>query len=100
MNLKKGYSMQPISTTFTDRQFSYTQIEREGNIAIYAQQYKDNPKVTRYEVVRLRVVPPTTWPNGDVSPEREVYPSSSQWGTMGWTCFSLPEAQALARMLH
>ena len=34
------------------------------------------------------------------SPEREAYPGSNSWGALGWTCFTLQAAQALARALR
>ncbi len=85
--------MQPIATEFQDATFTYTQVERQGDIAIFAQQHKHGGAPC-YEVVRIRVSPEHTWPNGKVSPERETYPNSKSWGTDGWTCFTLAEAQA------
>ena len=86
--------MQTVQMTFDLGNYRHTQIYRDGMWAIYEQQHKA-ADVRRYEVVRLRVVPPTTWPNGTTSPEREIYPSSSEWGRMGWTCFSRAEAETL-----
>ena len=92
--------MQPIATAFEEGRFRYTQLQRESDIAIYQQQHKENPKVVRFEVIRIRVQPEHTWPNGDVSPEREVYPGASAWGRLGFTCFTLEEAHALAAGLQ
>ena len=90
--------MQPVDVTFDLGNYRYTQIERMGDIAVYRQEHKQ-ALVTRYEVVRIRVMPEHTWPNGDVTPEHEFYPSASAWGREGWTCFTLEEAQAQARSL-
>ena len=90
--------MQPIASTFTDRTFVYTQVERQGDVAIYEQRHKESD-VTRYEVVRIRVAPAHTWPNGTASPEREVYPGSGHWGSAGWTLYRLSDAQALVQSL-
>ena len=92
--------MQPIATVFEEGRFRYTQLQREGDIAIYEQQHKEDPAVIRFEVVRIRVSPPTTWPNGNVTPEREVYPGASAWGRLGFTCFTLEEARTLAAGLQ
>jgi len=92
--------MQPIATVFEEGRFRYTQLERHGDIAIYQQQHKEDPTVIRFEVVRIRVSPPTTWPNGNVTPEREVYPGASAWGRLGFTCFTLEEARTLAAGLQ
>jgi hypothetical protein len=92
--------MQPLDTAFEEGRFRYTQLERQGDIAIYEQQHKENPTVIRYEVVRIRVVPETLWPNGRTTPEREAYPGASSWGRLGFTAFSLDEARTLAAGLQ
>ena len=85
--------MQIIETEFEDRTFRYTQLARQGMIALYTQTHKPSG-VTRYEVVILRVAAAHTWPNGSVSPERETYPGATAWGRYGWTFFVLGDAQA------
>jgi hypothetical protein len=92
--------MQPIDTAFDEGRFHYTQLERHGDIAIYEQQHKENPKVVRFEVIRIRVQPEHTWPSGQVTPEREAYPGASVWGRLGFTCFTLEEARTLAAGLQ
>ena len=88
--------MQPLVTQFAKGNYRYRQVWRQGDIAIFEQQHKENPQVIRYEVVKIRVVPPTTTPGGTTLPEREAYPSSSSWGLYGFTTYTLAEAQALA----
>jgi hypothetical protein len=92
--------MQPIDTTFEEGRFRYTQLERHGDIAIYRQEHKESAKAVRFEVIRIRVQPEHTWPSGQVSPEREAYPGASVWGRLGFTCFKLEEARALAAGLQ
>ena len=87
--------MQPIATDFTEGNYRFTQVERRGDFAIYQQQHRQAPGVIRYEVVKIRVQPEHTWPDGRTSPEREVYPSSSSWGTLGYTVYRIEEAQSL-----
>jgi hypothetical protein len=87
--------MQALPVMFHDKTFAYTQVEREGDIAIYRQTHKAGA-VDRYEVVRIRVEKEHVWPNGDISPERETYPGSNAWGRYGWTFFTLDAAQAHA----
>jgi hypothetical protein len=99
-NRKTGYCMQPIDTAFDEGRFRYTQLERHGDIAIYEQQHKENPQVVRYEVIRIRVQPEHTWSSGQTTPEREAYPGASVWGRLGFTCFALEEARALAAGLQ
>ena len=74
--------MQPLSTAFEDRLFRYTHVEREGDIAIFCQTHKESG-CARFEVVKIRVQPAHTWPNGTTSPEREAYPGSGSWGRWG-----------------
>jgi hypothetical protein len=92
--------MQPIDTAFDEGRFHYTQLERNADIAIYEQQHKENPKVVRFEVIQIRVQPAHTWPSGQTTPEREAYAGSSSWGRLGFTCFTLEEARALAARLQ
>jgi hypothetical protein len=87
--------MLPLPTEFEDRLFRYAQVEREGDIAIFTQEHKASGQV-RYEVVLIRVQKEHTWPTGVTTPEKEAYPGSTSWGRFGHTCFTLPEAQALA----
>jgi hypothetical protein len=87
--------MLPLPSEFEDRLFRYAQVEREGDMAIFTQEHKASGHV-RYEVVLIRVQKEHTWPNGTTTPEKEAYPGSTSWGRLGHTCFTLPEAQALA----
>ena len=47
--------MQPIALQFDEGNYRYTQIAREGEVAIYEQRHKE-ADVVRYEVVKIRVV--------------------------------------------
>lgn len=85
--------MQPLASTHEDRLFRYTQLARTGNVALFTQMHKPSGHV-RYEVVVITVAKEHTWPDGTTSPEREVYPSSSQWGRLAWTHLSEQQARA------
>ena len=87
--------MLPLPTEFEDSRFRYTQVEREGDIAIFRQTHKGSGDL-RYEVVVIRVQKEHTWPTGVTTPEKEAYPGSTSWGRFGHTCFTVAEAQALA----
>ena len=91
--------MLPLVSHFEDSIFSYTQLERVGDIAIFQQTHKAG-QVHRYEVVKIHIQAPHTWPNGVTTPEKEAYPPASKWGSEGWTCHTLGEAQALAQQLQ
>jgi hypothetical protein len=84
--------MQTIDTQFTERGFQYTQLAREGMVAIYTQTHTASGTI-RYETVRLHIQAEHTWPNGTTTPEKEAYPSSTSWGRRGWTFFTVAEAQ-------
>jgi hypothetical protein len=87
-------AIQELPTQIKSKGFTYTQVERHGDLAIYAQTKAHWPS-PRYEVIVIQVAQERTWPDGRVTPEREVYPGSTQWGKFGWTAYTLPEAQAL-----
>ena len=87
--------MLPLPPEFEDRLFRYTQVEREGDMAIFTQEHKASG-IVRYEVVLIRVQKAHTWPTGVTTPEKEAYPGSTSWGRLGHTCFTLAQAQALA----
>ena len=53
----------------------------------------------RYEVVRIRIQREHTWPNGTTTPEKEAYPGSNSWGTLGWTFIERPLAEDKLRAL-
>ncbi len=87
--------MTPVETVFEDRNFRYTQLERQGDIALYSQSQEHKASGTvRYEVVRIRVQQAHTWPNGHTTPEHEAYPGSTRWGTDGFTFFARVDATA------
>jgi len=86
--------MQPIPMEFQEGPFHYQQVRREGMLAIYRQTHRHGP-MTRFEVVRLHIQRAHTWQDGTTTPEKEAYPPASAWGRSGWTCFTLPEAEAL-----
>jgi hypothetical protein len=61
-------------------------------VAIYRQ---TKPEISRdsFEVIRIRISPPCTWPNGETSPERETYPGNETWGVNGFTLTTIDAAR-------
>ena len=57
--MKKGDAMVPLPITFEDRVFTYTQVERWGEIAIFRQAHQSS-QVARYEVGKIRIRPAHT----------------------------------------
>jgi len=88
--------MQELALRFTAGQFTYTQVQRVGQWAVYEQQSQHGGH-SHFEVIRIGVAPAKTFPNGQTYPEREVYPNSEQWGRNGWTFYTRIEALAFFR---
>jgi len=80
-----------IPTSFTKKGFTYKQILREGNKAIF-EQTREGTTLHNYEVVRIGKHNGYTMGGVYIEPA-ETYPGSSLWGIMGWTCTSLEDAQ-------
>ena len=85
--------MIPVAMQFEDQTFTYTSIERCGDLAIYCQEHKES-QVQRFEVVRIRIRKAHTWPNGKTTPAHEAYPGAKRWGIDGFTHYTLEDAQA------
>jgi hypothetical protein len=79
-----------IPTNFTKKGFTYEQVKREGNRAIFKQTRKGT-ELCNFEVVRLGKHNGYTMGGVYIEPS-ETYPGSSLWGIMGWTCTSLEDA--------
>ena len=52
-----------------------------------------------YEVIIVRLKPEKIFPSGECSPARYAYPSSSEWGTYGWSISKRDLAIAWAEMV-
>lgn len=85
--------MKKLEKTFAKKRFIYTQYKRVGNKAIYTQKRDDKEcKQVRYEVIIIKSHDGYEIA-GNKIPAGEVYPSSTQWGTLGWTFLDLPDAE-------
>lgn len=80
-----------IPTNFTKKGFTYNQIKREGDKAIF-KQTREGSEMCNYEVVRIGKHNGYTMGGVFIEPS-ETYPGSSLWGIMGWTCTNLEDAQ-------
>lgn len=83
--------MPTLSQEFTFDRHLYQSISREGDIAIYKQLGMYGS--IHYEVVKIQHRPERRLPDGRVQPAGEYYPKSEQWGTAGWTFYTLEDAQ-------
>lgn len=57
---------------------------RDENIVVYKQFDKKTDVLVGYEVFEVQVRPEEVF-NGTVIPEREVFPSTTNWGLTAWT---------------
>jgi hypothetical protein len=94
---QKGHSYKPLPTEFRRDGFTYRQIARDGEAAIYEQSWDGcaDPSVC-YEVIRIRKREGFEIGGRLVEPAA-VYPKSEAWGTDGWTLPSRDAAFAKLR---
>lgn len=86
--------MKILDKKFTNKNFSYKQIIRENNVAIYEQSLIDPTEsiTKRYEVIVIRSHDGYEINGNKVAPA-EMYPSANHWGILGWTCLDMESAQ-------
>lgn len=83
-----GYSADPLT---------YTQVQRTDKVALYSR--GRDGKVMDYEVFFIKIEPKgkvSKFPGGvvKVTPDdKELYPSSGQWGRIAWSCANLTVAK-------
>lgn len=87
------HQYKPLPETLKRQGFLYQRVERQQGWAIYRQLRKDDLKTMAFELVRI------SRHNGFsiaglTFPPAETYPSSSLWGSHGWTYGTLELAQA------
>ena len=86
--------MTTLSPLFTKSGFTFEQVERRGNLAVF-RKAKKSGKSASFETVKITSHDGYTIA-GVAIPPGECYPSSEKWGTHGFT-FRDPSA-ALAKM--
>jgi hypothetical protein len=96
---KKRHSYKPLLKGFQRGGFTYKQIARERDVAIYQQTWNGcrNPSVS-YEVIRIRRREGFEIAGRVVEPA-EVYPNSEAWGVHGFTVTNKDAAFAKLREL-
>ena len=82
---KEGRFYKPLPKEFRHDGYSYRQIAREGNAAVYEQTWSgsSDPSIA-YEVIHIRRREGFEIAGRFVAPA-EVYPNSEAWGTDGFT---------------
>ncbi len=76
--------MKPLANEFRRGGFRFRQICREGRFAIY-EQTKPRHSLPHFEVVVIRQQAARVAPDGKILAAGERYPSSCEWGDLGWT---------------
>jgi hypothetical protein len=90
--------MHQLPTHFRHDGFTYTQLARIDDIALYEQ--RTSPEICAYEVIRVQHRQAKKLPSGAIAEAGEYYPSTSTWGFAGWTHRRLEKAQAhMARLV-
>lgn len=87
--------MNTVPIKYTVYGFEMSQVQRRGDLAIYAQA-RPGCQPIAWEVVRIRRASAQVI-LGHEYPEREVLPGAADWGSDGWTCLSLEAAEARLR---
>lgn len=83
--------MKILPKKFTKKGFTYNQVVRTGDKAIYEQSKSDHEGTT-FEVVKINRHNGYEL-GGQHIPPGETYPSTSQWGIAGWTYQTLADAE-------
>jgi hypothetical protein len=86
-----------IPAQFNKKGFTYTQLKREGNRAIF-QQTRAGSSLNNYEVVKIGRHNGYIMGGVTIEPA-ETYPGSSLWGITAWTCTSIDQALQRYEML-
>lgn len=84
--------MKVLATTYTKNSYSFTQVSREGNIAIYEQREPLNDRLLGYEVFIVQQNPERQIAGVKI-PTSESTPGNEQWGTKGFTTHTLQQAK-------
>lgn len=82
---QKQQFYRPLPKEFKQSGFTYRQIAREGDAAIFEQTWNGcNNSSVSYEVIRIRRREGFEIAGRHVEPA-EIYPNSQAWGSNGWT---------------
>jgi len=87
-----NYNMKKLSEKFIKKSFRHVLVKREGDVAIYKRRHIENTGRWHYEVVVI-TSHDGTYINENLIEASEIYPSTSQWGLMGWTHTTIEEAE-------
>lgn len=80
----------PLKTDFTSQGFKYLQLKRIGDVAIFKQ--SKSKRIVSFEVIIVKRHEGYTLKDTWIEPA-EIYPSTSQWGSSGWTFKDIKKAE-------
>lgn len=93
--VRNGYLVLPKK--FAANSFIFTLVKRSGNVAIYQ---KDKPEYKcGFEVIKINTHNGYEIAGNKIEPS-EVYPSSEQWGTLGFTYTDIKDAEKRFNILN
>jgi len=84
---------QPLKFPVVTRQFTYRLLQRSGKVCLVEQVSTQAGHRYAYEVWVIQHRPESKFPDGSITPAREVAPPAESWGTFGWTLMDLKRAQ-------
>lgn len=91
--------MKKLPLEISKKGFVYTQVKREKDIAIYKQKSLDEVvKGEWFEVIKIKSHDGMTL-GGNYIPPSEMYPSSTQWGVLGFTYPNLEDAKSKFKIM-
>jgi hypothetical protein len=93
--------MIPLPIAFRSDGFDFSQIAREGILAIYrkSKTYQSGFSFETFEVVRIQKMDDHQWPDGRIQLAHEHMPHSEQWGVNGFSLQSSNDAWNKFRQL-
>lgn len=91
--------MTPLPEQYRKNSYDFKLVERNGDVAIYEQREPLDNRFLCYEVFIVQKQKASVLPNGMQIHEKEVSPSASQWGTLGYSCWTLDAAKEKAVIL-
>lgn len=91
--------MQQLPLSFKKPGYVYAQIQRSDKAAIYQQADDETGQVYGYEVMQIQIAKEAVV-FGKQYPEREVMPSTAEWGSKAFTCWTLDRAKELFNQLN
>jgi hypothetical protein len=86
--------MRVIPEQFTKGDYAYTQLRKEGDLAIF-KRVKRNQPWPEFEVIVIRFKGEHRFPSGTLFEGGELYPSTAEFGTYGKSCVNLDRANYL-----